>query len=246
MESATEYSIADLYEFVKRFDGEFNPAHEVSELVLNEDGTPKIFYHGTNADFTAFDYGRIGESTGVSILGDGFYLTDNKEMAARYGKKTMACYVRMNKPYMAPPDDAYHLNTDELEKQGFDGVILEAPQGNVYMAFDNSQIKSATDNIGTFDGRNPDIRYSRKPKSQTSVDLENSPTELTGAQRQIVAEHSRPKVYTRAEAVSVIDDIVKILEEVYSEEGGIGEAAEEDRRAEPRDGFLAGKDQGRG
>ena len=29
------------------------------------------------------------------------------------------------------------------------------------------------------------------------------PTELTGAQRQIVAEHSRPKVYTKAEAVSM-------------------------------------------
>ena len=77
--------------------------------------------------------------------------------------------------------------------------------------------------------RNPDgyysgrVLFSRKPKSQTSVDLENPPTELTGAQRQIVAEHSRPKVYTRAEAVSVIDDIVKILEEVYNEEGGIGE-----------------------
>ena len=79
--------------------------------------------------------------------------------------------------------------------------------------------------------RNPDgyysgrVLFSRKPKSQTSVDLENPPTELTGAQRQIVAEHSRPKVYTRAEAVSVIDDIVKILEEVYNEEGGIGEAS---------------------
>lgn len=79
--------------------------------------------------------------------------------------------------------------------------------------------------------RNPDgyysgrVLFSRKPKSQTSVDLENPPTELTGAQRQTVAEHSRPKVYTKAEAVSVIDDIVKILEEIYNEEGGIGEAS---------------------
>lgn len=28
------------------------------------------------------------------------------------------------------------------------------------MVFENTQIKSATDNIGTFDGGNPDIRYS--------------------------------------------------------------------------------------
>ena len=69
------------------------------------------------------------------------------------------------------------------------------------------------------------VKESRKAKSQTSVDLENPPNELTGAQRQIVAKHSRPKVYTKAEAVTVIDDIVKILEEVYNEEGGIGEAS---------------------
>lgn len=31
---------------------------------------------------------------------------------------------------------------------------------SIAVAFDSTQIKSATDNIGTFDGRNPDIRYS--------------------------------------------------------------------------------------
>ena len=166
-DTASDISIADLFAFVKQYDKEFSPK-AVNELMLNDDGTPKVFYHGTNADFTVFDYGRIGESTGVSILGDGFYFTDKKEMADRYGKQTMACYVRMSKPYTASPDEAYNLNTDELEKQGYDGVILEAPQGNVYMAFDNSQIKSATDNIGTFDGTNPDIRYSIDDSGEVS------------------------------------------------------------------------------
>lgn len=50
MKSATEYSIADLYGFVKRFDEEFTPANKVSEVVLKEDGTPKVFYHGTDAE----------------------------------------------------------------------------------------------------------------------------------------------------------------------------------------------------
>ena len=64
------------------------------------------------------------------------------------------------------------------KKNGYDGVIIhnvidEGGMGdkdwneNVprkpatdYVVFDSTQIKSATDNIGTFDGSNPDIRYS--------------------------------------------------------------------------------------
>ena len=44
-------SISDLYELVKIFDKDFVPAPEVSEYVLNEDGTPKVLYHGTNAEY---------------------------------------------------------------------------------------------------------------------------------------------------------------------------------------------------
>ncbi len=51
---------------------------------------------------------------------------------------------------------------------GFDGAImLEAgPDGNkpatTYVAFNPTQLKSATGNSGAFDGTNPDIRYSKK------------------------------------------------------------------------------------
>lgn len=42
------------------------------------------------------------------------------------------------------------------EATGYDGFV----NGDVYVVFNPTQIKSATDNIGTFDGTNPDIRYS--------------------------------------------------------------------------------------
>ncbi len=45
-----------------------------------------------------------------------------------------------------------------LQNNGYDGLI-----DNIYgqyAVFEPTQIKSATDNIGTFDGKNPDIRYS--------------------------------------------------------------------------------------
>ena len=160
--STTTYSIADLYDLVKTYDKDFSPAPEVSKYVLNEDGTPKVFYHGTKSQFDMFSYGKIGEATGVGILGEGFYFTDKKKLAKDYGSEVKACYLQMSNPYIASADEVYRLNTRKLSQQGYDGVILSAPNGTIYSVFDNTQIKSATDNIGTFDKDNADIRFSQE------------------------------------------------------------------------------------
>ena len=49
-----------------------------------------------------------------------------------------------------------------LKNYGYDGVIHRDQDGTIRMAvaFEPNQIKSATDNIGTYDPNNPDIRYS--------------------------------------------------------------------------------------
>lgn len=47
----------------------------------------------------------------------------------------------------------------------FDGIIVPTET----VVFQPEQIKSATDNIGTFDGSNPDIRYSARNKSAKDV-----------------------------------------------------------------------------
>lgn len=62
----------------------------------------------------------------------------------------------------------YFIRSDS----GYDGIILDydghryvdGKRENVksYIVFNRSQIKSATDNIGTFDSDNPDIRYSER------------------------------------------------------------------------------------
>lgn len=69
------------------------------------------------------------------------------------------------------------------KSEGFDGVIFKniTDNGgnnlnvsnkpvNVYVAFDSNQIKSATDNIGTFDRGNNDIRYSQGDLSEVIKD----------------------------------------------------------------------------
>ena len=57
--------------------------------------------------------------------------------------------------------------TEYFKKSKYDGVIIEQDAGSfgrstkTYIAFEREQVKSATDNIGTFDKHNPDIRYSK-------------------------------------------------------------------------------------
>nr|DAL44566.1 MAG TPA_asm: PolyVal ADP-Ribosyltransferase [Caudoviricetes sp.] len=59
--------------------------------------------------------------------------------------------------------------TTELKEKGYDGV-LQAERGDEIVVFDSTQVKSATDNVGTFDPANPDIRYSqRRGKPDLSV-----------------------------------------------------------------------------
>ena len=52
--SAIKYTVSDLLALVKEYDEDFHP-HEVYPELLNDDGTPKGFYHGTpNGTFTEF------------------------------------------------------------------------------------------------------------------------------------------------------------------------------------------------
>lgn len=48
-----------------------------------------------------------------------------------------------------------------MQNEGYDGVIREE-DGVIweYVAFNPNQIKSATNNVGTYNANNPDIRYS--------------------------------------------------------------------------------------
>ena len=71
--------------------------------------------------------------------------------------------------------------TKALRDNGYDGVFLKNDEGSfgrkteAYIALDPTQVKSATDNIGTFDRNNPDIRYELR---------DNQGRELTKAQAE--------------------------------------------------------------
>jgi len=66
--------------------------------------------------------------------------------------------------------------TKLLTDKGFDGII----SGRQYVAFQPEQIKSATDNAGTFDSGNPDIRFARRGRGGDYIKGKSSQDEGRG------------------------------------------------------------------
>ena len=183
--STTIYSVSDLYEFVKKYDGEFNAGEIPSAGIVNADGTPKVMYHGTraeNGEFYVFDYSKAVKKGGLGLkaLGKGNYFTAKKlDGTERYGSRVIEAYLRIKTPFVYNGGsnlweqvanelgvNTDGMNSDDMQQlmrdHGYDGVIQYNAHGEVALAvtFDSNQIKSATENIGTFDKNNPDIRYS--------------------------------------------------------------------------------------
>lgn len=75
---------------------------------------------------------------------------------------------------------AKSLIDNYFENSKYDGVIVNNDTGSfgrstkTIIAFNNTQVKSATDNIGTFDSNNPDIRYqSRNTEADIDENIED-------------------------------------------------------------------------
>lgn len=145
--------------------------------VVDADGKPLNLYHGTAADFTVFDQSRAGSATGHATSALGIFMSSDRRAAQNYAEKAsdgmpgygrvMDLYASIQNPYLMSveesqevesPLEARRLRT-RLEQQGYDGIRLKGTP--VWIAFNNYQVKSATDNVGTFDEFDPDIRFRR-------------------------------------------------------------------------------------
>ena len=72
------------------------------------------------------------------------------------------------------------------------------------------------------------VKYSKKANSQTSGKTADKTPEvehLKGMQRQTVAKYARTKVYTKAEALEIIEQAARMLDETYGFDGGLGEVS---------------------
>lgn len=249
----------------KRWFGDWEKKPNTASKIVNEDGTPRIIYHQTAAEFNVFSNANPLAGRNDSETPNGFFAKDNDADIGVGGNKQMALYGDMKKPlhfkdraeakaWYSEHIDGYRGLTEKLNKldeeyqskydaqktandeyyeqnyeayvaddaevtqkilenedklddifeqwkedteairgelrellngyfiekdSGYDGIILDFDFGGrskggkvkSYIFFKNTQLKSATDNIGLFDKKNPDIRYSLK--STSSIEEQN-------------------------------------------------------------------------
>lgn len=160
---------------------------------VNEDGTPQVFYHGTmkeNGDFYVFDETKAVKrgGHGLKTLGKGNYFT-TKDLTGsnRFGGRVIPAYLKIESPVVLNSFDEYEKTVSDilgvdisqyspdevqqmLREKGYDGVIVKGSDSTVAVTFDSNQIKSATENIGTFDESNPDIRFSLDTAAETEAE----------------------------------------------------------------------------
>ena len=115
-------------------------------------------------DFYVFDNKTHGRR---SVEMPAFFFSPVYDEYHEYGDRTVAAFLNIRNPIVNPDipnrgvtDTAGEDAMNALIAQGYDGFIREY-DGEVeeINAFFPNQIKSAEENVGTFDGSNPDIRY---------------------------------------------------------------------------------------
>lgn len=190
--------------------------------IVNADGSPKVMYHGSQAQFDSFDRKKARSS---GTYGNGFYFTDSTSHAGTYGN-LYAVYLSIKNPLQSGKSsvtksqvrkfleavaenedysienygtydidkvlksvmgglgkaDAFKVIQDinvtaignmveavelfnEVNGTNYDGIVAETET----VAFLPTQIKSATDNVGTFDKGNTNIYYSDRDAGAEKV-----------------------------------------------------------------------------
>lgn len=172
----------------KNWFGDWEHDPQNASKVVDENGEPRVVYHGTYGDFTVFDKAMIGSATDYGIWGRGFYFTNMENTP--YGNKKLALFLNFRNPfifndYKSAEEIGDYLNiwdgnfheddrfgifrpyargaaqiAGSAQERGHDGLIAVLGKWTEYIAFEPNQIKSATDNRGTFDPKNPDITFS--------------------------------------------------------------------------------------
>ncbi len=147
----------------KEWFGDWENDPENSSKVVDENGEPKVVYHGSrNGEFDVFDPAK-----GNPTLGGGMYFSNSREMSNKFAGPKGKVY----EVFLKIVDPSYGQFTGsgaEMQKSEYrDGGIFRKTNDDKYgklddkefIVFDPNQIKSATYNTGEFNPNNDDIRF---------------------------------------------------------------------------------------
>ena len=147
--------------------------------VVNKNGEPLVVTHVTDSQFTVFDKGRLGENTDFNASDEnwaktshiGFWFNDEITSEKTSQNHEMKLFLNIRNPYRTKSINSLAEDLDGITPEdfieymidrGYDGVVVPDEEfgGTSFVALSNNQIKSATENEGTFGINNKDIRKS--------------------------------------------------------------------------------------
>ena len=196
-------------EAFKSWFGDWEHDPENASKVVDENGEPRVVYHGSHQWFTSFNDGKQRQQSGAPA--GTIFANDNREIAVsfadyygghadevildpndeRHPRYSWGIYreggiydlfMNIRNPLVVDFEGRPWLDSSKggdinalcskAKESGHDGVIAlnivdaglndqeNVPASTDYVAFDSVQVKSATQNRGTYDPKNPDITFS--------------------------------------------------------------------------------------
>lgn len=181
----------------KEWFGDWENDPENASKVVDENGEPMVVYHSTRADFNTFDLSKSKRGEGLWFKP----WRDDSTIVGKIVEKLsqshdIPVYLNIKNPVIVDKPSGYksgdiytrkgidkHSTTNNDGAIGFSNMNvfkgtlnikdIRGKNGVELVAFNPNQIKSATDNVGTFSRTNDDIRYREVPNSSfESLDTE--------------------------------------------------------------------------
>ncbi len=99
-------------------------AKKNASKIVDENGEPKVIYHGSPNEFTAFDLRKTGSSSDNGLRGRGFYLSSNERSSKSYGDNLFSLFAAIKEPFY-PADfssakEVADYLTRRLEQKGYE------------------------------------------------------------------------------------------------------------------------------
>lgn len=171
----------------KNWFGDWENSPKDASKVVDKNGEPLVVYHGTlSKSIERFRKDMIGSR--YSYDESGFFFTDKESIAKDYSTSEfdfavkgdiIPVFLNIRKPIMADNrwavknglgnalknmdsiefwDNYQSFMLDEIEDKKTDGAIINDGSSKMVVVFEPNQIKSATENIGSFSSYNDAIR----------------------------------------------------------------------------------------
>lgn len=166
-------------------DWENNP--EDASKVIDENGEPRVVYHGTYSDFNAFDESHLGDVTDLNATNEdwaktshiGFWFNDNK---IGFYTKHKPVYLNVRNPLefasmeSLVDEMSYYDSGEDFKRSNSDGydsvIVLEDEEmgARSYAVFNNNQIKFATENNEDFFPHDDETSRNEAVKQASEID----------------------------------------------------------------------------